>query len=201
MKIYLTDQTEKFAFHLSDLQLKPAILYQKSELVEKTYSVRLATDFSKIDFDFFFNYNIFPENILTHYTQWQAEGRGMAVGDTILQQVYLPPVKAFSQKIIFGVRICEVANTDEKKEFSYETLEGHVEKGISTFTIERSGDASVFRIHTFSNPGHLLSRILGPVFSVPYQAYCTRAALKYVRTQTEKGRTLNLSGLGKSPKP
>ena len=89
---------------------------------------------------------IFPGNILTFRAQWQEERRKMKVGDTILQQVFIPPLRNFSQKIIFGVRICDITDTPDQKGFSYETLAGHVEKGISTFTIERTGDNCIFKL-------------------------------------------------------
>ena len=67
----------------------------------------------------------------------------------------------------------------------YETLEGHVEKGISTFTIEKLEDKLIFKIQTFSAPGNFLTKLLGPVFSVPYQSYCTGNALENVERQID----------------
>lgn len=112
----------------------------------------------------------------------------MRIGDTIVQQAYIPLVKSYSQKIVFAVRIHEMINTDHTKAFSYETVEGHVEKGVSTFILEQHASGITFSIHTFSTPGNILSRLLGPVFSIPYQAYCTRAALQYVKQQLENNR-------------
>lgn len=109
----------------------------------------------------------------------------MQVADTIAQQVYIPPIKIFSQKIIFGVRICEIINQTNKKGFSYETLDGHVEKGISTFTVEQLNEKVIFKIQTFSSPGNFFTKLVGPVFSVPYQTFCTKTALKNVKRQIE----------------
>ncbi len=81
----------------------------------------------------------------------------MQIGDTILQQVFIPPVKQFSKKIIFGVRINAIINEAVRIGFSYETLEGHVEKGESTFTIEEIEGNIIFKIHTFSEPGSWLT--------------------------------------------
>jgi uncharacterized protein (UPF0548 family) len=117
--------------------------------------------------------------------QWTDENREMKIGDTIVQQVYIPPTKRLSQKIVFGVRINEIIDQTDKKGFSYETLEGHFEKGISTFTIERIDNRLVFKVQTYSTPGNILTKILGPVFSVPYQTYCTKAALKNVKKQLD----------------
>ncbi|HEY1038169.1 MAG TPA: DUF1990 family protein, partial [Bacteroidia bacterium] len=142
--------------------------------------------FEQLDLSFFFNYNIFPDNILIFETQWNLENRKMKEGDTIVQQVYIPPVKTISQKLIFGVRIKEIINEPNKKGFSYETLEGHVEKGISVFTVEQENSELIFKIHTWSAPGNLLAQMLGPVFSRPYQRFCTKKALQYGKMQIER---------------
>jgi uncharacterized protein (UPF0548 family) len=107
----------------------------------------------------------------------------MKVGDTILQQVIVPPTRFLSQKIVFGVRVNTLIDEHERKGFSYETIEGHVEKGESTFTIEQSGHGLIFKIKTYSQPGNLLSHLVGPIFTVPYQTYCTRKALENVKKQ------------------
>ena len=109
----------------------------------------------------------------------------MQPGDTIVQQVFIPPVKTFSQKLIFGVRIKEIIDEPAKKGFSYETLEGHVEKGISTFTVEQEGGKIIFKIQTFSGAGNFLSKLMGPVFSTPYQRFCTTKALENCKRQIE----------------
>ena len=109
----------------------------------------------------------------------------MKAGDTIVQQVFIPPTKIVSQKLIFGVRIKEIIDEKSRKGFSYETLEGHVEKGISTFTVEEEQGRIVFKIKTFSGAGNLLSKLMGPFFSVPYQAFCTNKALENCKKQME----------------
>lgn len=183
MKIYLVDQYKKLDKHLEYLQSRPIMLYDKSRLKEKISSIILDSDKSveNLDLQFFFDYHIFPSNIMTFLTEWGNKKRKMKVGDTIVQQVYLPPIKMFSQKIIFGVRINEIIDGPDKKGFSYETLEGHVEKGISTFTIEQTNKGIIFKIQTFSTPANFITKILGPIFSIPYQTFCTKAALKNVK--------------------
>ena len=110
----------------------------------------------------------------------------MKIGDTIVQQVFLPPHKTLSQKVIFAVRIKEIINQPKRKGFSYETIEGHVEKGVSMFTIEKKTQKSIFKIHTFSKPGNLLTRLVGPIFSLPYQSYSTEKALNNVKEIIEQ---------------
>ncbi|UOK42108.1 MULTISPECIES: DUF1990 family protein [Flavobacterium] len=163
------------------------MVYNKARLKEKTTTVSIKTTkkFDELDLNFLFDYQIFPDNIMTFKTQWTDEKRKMEINDTIAQQVYIPPIKSFSQKIIFGVRINEIIDQINKKGFSYETLEGHVEKGVSTFTIEQLNDKLIFKIKTYSTPGNILTKLVGPFFSVPYQIFCTKTALKHVKQQLE----------------
>ena len=185
MQIFFVDQAHSFSRLLSALIAKPVMQYDKSKLIEKSSSIIINRTFSEINFKPFFNYEIFPQNIMTFQTQWQLENRQMKSGDTILQQAFIPPTKLFSQKIIFGVRINEVIDSAIMKSFSYETLRGNVEKGISTFSVEPAGNNCTFKIHTYSKPGNILTQLLGPIFSVPYQTYCTKAALNNVKKQME----------------
>ena len=188
MNIYLTDQANKFPQHLDKLLRISVMTYDKEKLVEKvtTADIDTAKSFADLDLNFLFDYKIFPNKILTFITQWNFEQRTMKVGDTIVQQVYIPPFGQLSQKIIFGVRINEVINEPTRKGFSYETLSGHVEKGVSTFTVEQTADKKIiFKVQTFSKPGNILTQLIGPIFSVPYQTYCTRQAINNVKRQLE----------------
>ncbi|AEA45876.1 DUF1990 family protein [Fluviicola taffensis] len=187
MRIFLINQTDKLSKHLHSLKLGKVMSYDKALLKEKTSTVVVATtkNLEELNLDFLFDYKIFPSNILIFKAQWQEENRKMKIGDTIVQQVFIPPIKFFSQKIVFGVRIKEIFNEPTKKGFSYETLEGHVEKGISAFTAEEMEGEIIFKIATYSVPGSFLSRLVGPVFSIPYQTFCTRKALKNVKLQLE----------------
>ena len=188
MKVYLTDQAETLPMHLDFLKRQEILKYDISKLTEKTTIIEIATNSNLTDLntDFFFNYEIFPSNIMTFLTQWNYEKRKMQIGDTVVQQAFIPPFKHFSQKIIFGVRINAIINESTKIGFSYETIKGHVEMGESIFTIEKTSDGStIFKIHTFSKPGNKLTQLVGPIFSVPYQTFCTRQALKNVKRQLE----------------
>ncbi|MCH5598646.1 DUF1990 family protein [Niabella ginsengisoli] len=187
MKIYLTDQKKKFTQHLDFLKTKKVMDYDKSRLTEKITTIDIDTTkkLEQLNVDFLFNYQIFPDNIMTFKNQWTDENRKIKIGDTIAQQVYIPPIRNFSQKIIFGVRINEIIDQADKKGFSYETLEGHVEKGISTFTVQQFDNKIFFKVQTFSTPGNILAKLVGPFFSVPYQTFCTKTALNNVKRQLE----------------
>src|SRR6266496_1291739 len=140
MKIYLTDQAKNFLKHLEFLKRQEIIKYDISKLKEKTTIIEIDTNRNLADLDtnFFFDYKIFPDNIMTFLTEWNYEKRKMQIGDTIVQQAFIPPVRLFSQKIIFGVRINEIINEPTRIGFSYETIKGHVEMGKSIFTIEKT---------------------------------------------------------------
>ncbi|UAY55607.1 DUF1990 family protein [Arachidicoccus terrestris] len=188
MKIYIRDQQKKLKSHLDYLKNKDVMPYDKNHLNEKTSTINLVTSshIENLDIRFLFNYKIFPVNIMSFKTQWQEEGREMRVGDTIVQQVYIPPIKKISQKLIFGVRISEIFNLPFKKGFSYETLAGHVERGVSSFTIETiSQERLIFKIHTYSKPSTILTKLFGTTLSIPYQTFCTKTALKNVKKQVE----------------
>ena len=188
MKIYLTDQADNFDGLLELLTAKPTMTFDKAKLKEKTTSIHIKTPkgLGQVTLDFLFDYKIFPSNIMTFITQWGQEKRKMRIGDSILQQVFIPPTKSFSQKLVFGVRVTNIIDESDRKGFSYATIEGHVEKGESTFTIEESDGGLIFKIKTFSEPGNLLAKLVGPIFTTPYQTYCTGKALENVKRQMEK---------------
>jgi Domain of unknown function (DUF1990) len=188
MKIYLTDQADNFDGLLKQLAIKPTMTFDKTKLKEKTTTIDIKTEktLRQLNLDFLFDYKIFPSNIMTFMTQWEQENRKMKIGDTILQQAFIPPTKTFSQKIVFGVRINNIIDETDRKGFSYVTVDGHVEKGESTFTVENSNGGVIFKIKTFSEPGNLLTKMVGPIFTVPYQSYCTQTALDNVKKQIEQ---------------
>ena len=188
MKIYLTDQADNFNGLLKELTTKPTMTFDRTKLKEKTTTIDIKTHKSlgEVDLDFLFDYKIFPSNIMTFLTQWRQEKRKMKIGDTILQQAFIPPIKLFSQKVVFGVRVSDIIEETNKKGFSYVTIDGHVEKGESIFTVEYSRKGLIFKIKTFSEPGNLLTKLAGPIFTVPYQTYCTKRALENVKRQIEK---------------
>ncbi|MCS6955590.1 MAG: DUF1990 domain-containing protein [Candidatus Calescibacterium sp.] len=191
MKIFLTNQNKLFPAHLKELSTYKVIPYNKETLKYKTNSKRIESVLSinTINLKDFFNYKIFPINILQAYTQWEHEGRDMQINDTIVQQIQIPPIMGFSLKIITGVRIKEVINIKNQKGFSYETLQGHVEKGVSTFIIEQHNNSLTFTIETYSSSNGVILSIFQPFLSL-YQDYCTQQALNFLESQ-----------LSSSPKP
>lgn len=61
-----------------------------------------------------------------------------------------------------GVEFWEIINS----------LYGHVEKDVSVFTIESTAERkTIFKVHTFSQPGTFLTELVGRFFSVPYRHF------------------------------
>src|SRR5260370_41349700 len=82
----------------------------------------------------------------------------------------------------FAVRVRELFSEEDRIGFSYETLAGHPEQGISEFYFTKDDDGLRFFIHTFSQPGHWTSRAFSGL-AIRYQSWCTQRALKYIREQ------------------
>jgi hypothetical protein len=102
MKIYLINQAKRFPLHLQDLKNESVKKYEKEKLLEKaiTVEIDIKEELSNINARFFWEYKIFPDTIMCAYTEWVFCQRVMQVGDTIVQQVNIPPSKVFSIKII-----------------------------------------------------------------------------------------------------
>lgn len=195
MKLFLFSQQKHFPNWLNLFKGAKVMPYNAAELRKKVTTIKIdgAKKLSEIDLSSFFDYQLFPENILLPFPEWKKtshectnENRKMKVGDTIVQQIQLPPLSRLSIKMVMAVRISEIIDEEKRKGFSYETLEGHVEKGISTFVIEEKDQGLFFSIITYSVPGNFLSKIMAKVFSLPYQKYCTRKALEKVNCNLSK---------------
>jgi uncharacterized protein (UPF0548 family) len=149
---------------------------------EETTSIELGASgpIKKWCVDFLFDYAIFPSSIMRFDAEWKNEKRRMAVGDVILQRAIMPPV-GFGLCMDFAVRISQIFEEANRIGFAYETLSGHAESGVSEFYLEERSGELFFTIHTFSQPGHWTSRLGSRVFTLPYQAWCTRQALRQVK--------------------
>lgn len=202
MKLFCLSQQRRFGVLLEKFKQKQVLAYRHEALKKKVSVIALSENTSDnqtdnqpenqksklrdnqiaiqdIQLEWLFDYHIFPENILLPATQWQVEGRKIKAGDIILQQINFPPFSRAPLKIICAVKVSQHIDEPHKRGFAYETLRGHVEKGISVFTVEQLTTGSlIFKIQTYSTPATWFARLLAPVFSLPYQAYCTRAALQ-----------------------
>jgi uncharacterized protein (UPF0548 family) len=152
---------------------------------EKTSEIALGYSgkLSSYRTNFLFAYDIFPHFLMRAEAQWIREGRVMRVGDIIVQRAVLPPI-GFGLCAEFAVRISALISEPRKLGFAYETLAGHLERGVSEFYFEERVGALFFVIHTYSEPAHWLSRLARP-FSLVYQKWCTQQALKHVKQRFE----------------
>src|SRR5262249_38087126 len=151
-------------------------------LPEKTTEIALGCSgpISSYRTEFLFAYDIFPRFLMRAEPQWIRESRAMRVGDIIVQRAVLPPV-GFGLCAEFAVRISALFSEPNRLGFAYDTLAGHLERGVSEFYFaERVGEV-FFVIHTHSEPAHWFSQLGGGIFSVLYQRWCTRQALKHVQ--------------------
>lgn len=137
----------------------------------------------EIDATPLFSYQVFPKTILDFKSQWGEEKRDMKTGDIIVQRIFMPPL-GYGICLEFAVKIKEIVLEKNKIGFSYETLEGHPEGGVSEFYFEETDNQVSFTIHTFSCPSHWSSRITKNLFTLPYQKWCTNKAIENVVRNT-----------------
>jgi hypothetical protein len=156
--------------------LSPATLPEKTSEIALGYFGSL----SSCRVDFVFSYDIFPHFLMRAKPQWIRESRAMRVGDIIVQRAVLPPI-GFGLCAEFAVRISALISEASKLGFAYETLAGHLERGVSEFYFEERSGEVFFVIQTRSEAAHWLSRLGGGVFSLAYQRWCTRQALNHVK--------------------
>ena len=113
--------------------------------------------------------------------QWIRERRTMRIGDIIVQRAVLPPI-GFGICPEFAVRISALIGEPSKLGFAYETLAGHLERGVSEFYFEERAGEVLFVVHTHSEPAHWLSRLGRGVFSLRYQPLVHAASAEACKT-------------------
>ena len=102
-------------FYLGSRSLEPELKFQKilairplaSPLEEIVFERRAPCPVATLEparTEFLFRYEIFPENILRAWGQWQAESREMRPGDTVVQEAAMPPVP-WGARLLFGARV------------------------------------------------------------------------------------------------
>src|SRR5688572_8797215 len=102
MKIFISDQQPRFKQHLALIKSLNTVPYNKERLKYKYSEYLLEANpinLSQLSNGILFSYKLFPSNILTSYSEWTDESRFMREGDTIVQQIYIPPFPSVSQKI------------------------------------------------------------------------------------------------------
>ena len=79
MLLLLKDQFYRLSNYLPKFKLLPVIPYNISVLKEKStvVSIPCIKQLIELSFNFLFDYNIFPDNILTYCAEWQYSKRIM----------------------------------------------------------------------------------------------------------------------------
>ncbi len=126
--------------------------------------------------EFLFRYEIFPENILRAWGEWQGESRSMRPGDTIVQEAAMPPFP-WGARLLFGARVTEVIRSPIAALFSYATLSSHAETGVNTFGLRLDKGEIVAWISSRAEPGNPLMRLAGP-FVMRYADWCKEQAVE-----------------------
>jgi hypothetical protein len=165
------------AMKLVPCSLGPSLTFEEAQnlspnfspvatLPEKTSEISLGHFGSLTSFrtDFLFAYDIFPRFLMRAEAQWIRERRTMRIGDIIVQRAVLPPI-GFGICAEFAVRISALISEPSKLGFAYETLAGHLERGVSEFYFEeRAG--KVFLSSTLTRSPHIGFHGLEGGFSV-----------------------------------
>lgn len=181
MKLFLLDQHKRLERFFP--VFKPLAMSYDSHTVlrEKVTSLVVpgasVTDLTRCDLNFLFDYVVFPPDIMKYATEWKQQSRAMQKGDIIIQQASVPPIPV-SLKMVFAVRVVDMFRSPTKVGFSYGTLKGHAEMGISEFYFSIQDGVVRANIHTYSAPGAILTRMVAPFLTLPYQQYCTNRALR-----------------------
>jgi uncharacterized protein (UPF0548 family) len=121
-------------------------------------------------------YDIFPRRQLQPEV-CSDDGR-LRDGTTIVQHVAIGPLEL--EAAVRVVRLWRNKDgTSAETGFTYATLEGHPERGVSTFRLRRSPQGSLtFTIEARSRPGSVLTKLARP-FARRFQRRATLAALTY----------------------
>jgi uncharacterized protein (UPF0548 family) len=122
-------------------------------------------------------YQVFPPHLMD--ARVCSDDSRLREGTTIVQRVAIGPLTLEA-----GVRVIRVWHHEDPEGgeagFTYATLQGHPERGISTFRLRHRADppAIDFMIDVRSRPGSWLTRLARPV-ARRFQIRATEAALAY----------------------
>lgn len=185
MRMSFRNQERRLAVYLPELKSAQLSYESLTGLPEKTIRSRIPVsgppcDLEGCDLDFLFHYDVFPPAILKFFGEWQLDDRAMRVGDVIVQQVQIPPV-GVGIKLIFGSRVLSIHRSLSSAGFSYGTLAGHPETGSNEFSFSVEEGSLFAAVRTVAAPGLFLSRLLSPVFTKPYVAFCNARALQRMK--------------------
>ena len=179
MRVALFDHASALASYLPAFKSRPLSFHEAEELPSRMLRGRLLApprDLRRCNLAFLFAYDIFPPSILRFFGEWQLLGREIREGDVIVQQAQVPP--GWGVRLIFGVRALRVYRDEKRTGLSYGTLAGHPEMGTNEFSFSVGDDGIAAAVHTVAAPALPSARLLAPVFTDRYIAFCNRQALQ-----------------------
>jgi len=185
MRIAFSDHRDRLTALVPAFRSRPLSYADSATLPERRTVVTIPTqeridDLRACRLEFFFDYDIFPDSIVSAFGEWRLDRRDMRPGDIIVQQASVPP-GVLSLKLIFAVRVLTVTRSATEMSFSYGTLRGHAEMGTSAFILSARDGVVTAAIQTHSRPAALAGRLVAPILVNPYQQYCTNRALAKLR--------------------
>jgi uncharacterized protein (UPF0548 family) len=116
-------------------------------------------------------YDVFPPTLMRPRV---CSRTGLVTKDVVIIQRVRLGIAVFEA----AVKVVATWDTTDESGFTYATLEGHPERGISTFRVVREGAIVRFEIEAVSQPGSPITRVFRPI-SRRFQVSATRAALAY----------------------
>jgi uncharacterized protein (UPF0548 family) len=126
-------------------------------------------------------YRIFPEHRMRHHVC--SDGGMIRPGVVIVQRLFAGPMA-----VEMAVRVVEVFDERTKGRrvgFSYVTVEGHVERGVATFSVCLEADGmATFRIDSWSRPGNVFA-VIGHPFVRRMQRKSVLEALNHIYFEVE----------------
>lgn len=165
---------------LPRLKTRPLSSRGREGLPERVLRARVCRaprDLRERELGFLFRYEIFSEESLRFYGEWQSDGRGeMRPGDTIVQRT-----SVLGLKFVFGVRVLSASRSADRAGFSYGTLDGHPEAGTNEFFFLAEAGELFAIVRTVAEPASLLGRVLAPVFTRRRIEESNRRALENLR--------------------
>lgn len=118
-------------------------------------------------------YEIFPKASIEGYVD--SAGGKVAPDTTVVQRA-----KVWGVKMEMATRVLDVHDEEDLVAFRYATLEGHAERGIARFALQRQPGGVHFTIQSWSRPGNVLARVATPLTNRVQRKF-TLAALKHFR--------------------
>lgn len=117
-------------------------------------------------------YDVFPSSTMTIDIE---TADGVAVVDSIIiQHFHIGPLT-----IKTSVKVISVEQSIERTNLTYETMPGHPERGVASFTLIRTDTGYEFEVETWSKPGRWYTWLGKPVMRYLQQRLTQQALTEF----------------------